>query len=41
MNLQKHPILKVIQLVINFLDQFIALGVYEINSLRPCISEIP
>ena len=41
MNLQKHPIVKVIQLVVNLLVQLIALGVNEINSLCPCISEIP
>lgn len=41
MNLVKHPIVKVSQLVFNLLVQHIAIGVNEINSLCPCISEIP
>lgn len=41
MNLKKHPIIKVIQLVVNLLVQLIALGLNEINPLCPCISEIP
>lgn len=41
MNLKKHPIVKVIQLVVNLLVQLIALGLNEINPLCPCISEIP
>ncbi len=41
MNLKKHPIVKVIQLVVNLLVQHIAVGLNEINPLCPCISEIP
>jgi len=41
MNLKKHPILEVISTVITLMNQLIALGNYEINSLFACNSEIP
>lgn len=41
MNLKKHTIIKVAQLVVNLLVQLIALVIDEINSNNPLLSERP